>query len=453
VSGSTDPDEVWLVLTGRFSARLFFDTGIVDRLRGSLGDRLVVVLLCSDDRLAEWADRIGDRCIWRSELEASSIGPLERAVAGLDGWLDRRVGYYPLALRLNQQYGFFVERMRPGHPIPYLDVSQSGLLPRGQAAWRVAHRWTFGPWRHVPSGLRGLFRDRCRTLLLGTVQGQPVIPFMTAARRYRRSVVGYVASWDHTVGKGVISPHLDRYVVQNGQMQDDLERYHRIVPERVAVTGWPLTDVFARALPRSTYESFLRQRGLDPERPVILYSGNTPGNAPYEGALVARLLEWLRERQYGLIVRPHPIDGAWRDRFGDAIGQGAYLQEPSYADVNVLTMLLQHVDCVVSNAGTILLEAVVNDRPAVCVLFDEGAPPGERWAELNVVGRHYRELVEAGAFPLARSFDDLAAGVERALADPSELRPERGLIARRIVGEADGLAAERVADAMLSVVD
>ncbi len=116
-------------------------------------------------------------------------------------------------------------------------------------------------------------------------------------------------------------------------------------------------------------------------------------------------------------------------------------------------MLRQHVDCVVSSAGTILLEAVVNDRPAVCVLFDECAPPGERWAELNVVGRHYRELVEAGAFPLARSIDDLAAGVERALADPSELRPARGLIARRIVGETDGLAAERVAEAMLSVAD
>ena len=40
-------------------------------------------------------------------------------------------------------------------------------------------------------------------------------------------------------------------------------------------------------------------------------------------------------------------------------------------------MLLQHADAVVANAGTILLDALVNDRPAVCVLYDEGAPAGE----------------------------------------------------------------------------
>ncbi len=61
-------------------------------------------------------------------------------------------------------------------------------------------------------------------------------------------------------------------------------------------------------------------------------------------------------------------------------------------------MLLQHADAVVANAGTILLDALVNDRPAVCVLYDEGAPAGESWAAKNVVGKHYEELAASGAF-------------------------------------------------------
>ena len=107
--------------------------------------------------------------------------------------------------------------------------------------------------------------------------------------------------------------------------------------------------------------------------------------------------------------------------------------------------------CVVSNAGTILLDALVNDRPAVCVLYDEGAPPGERHAELNVTGQHYEELVRSGAFLRATEFDGVVGGIERALADPDELREERRRVARRVVGEVDGRAAERVVDAVVEV--
>ena len=130
--------------------------------------------------------------------------------------------------------------------------------------------------------------------------------------------------------------------------------------------------------------------------------GNTPTNAPYEGRFVERLVAWRRPRRRGapqLLFRPHPRDREWRERFAPALtNSGTAVQEPSYTDLETLATLLQHGDCVVANAGTILLDALVNDRPAVCVLYDEGAPAGESWALKNVVGEHYRELVESGAF-------------------------------------------------------
>ena len=95
------------------------------------------------------------------------------------------------------------------------------------------------------------------------------------------------------------------------------------------------------------------------------------------------------------------------------------MQEASYTDLDDLATLLQHVDVVVCNAGTILLDALVGDRPAVCVLYDEGAPPGESWAAKNVVGKHYEELAASGAFYRAERFEEVVAGIERAL----ELRP------------------------------
>ena len=105
-----------------------------------------------------------------------------------------------------------------------------------------------------------------------------------------------------------------------------------------------------------------------------------------------------------------------------------------------------------ANAGTILLDALVNDRPSVCVLYDEGAPPGESHALKNVIGEHYRELAESSAFYRAASFEEVVAGIGRALAHPEELADERRRVALRVVGEVDGHAGERVVDAIVEVV-
>ena len=189
---------------------------------------------------------------------------------------------------------------------------------------------------------------------------------------------------------------------------------------------------------------------------LVLVAGNTPSNAPYEGVFVARLLGWWEGRTGGplqLLFRPHPRDRDWRQRFGAAAGrEGVGVQEASYTDLDDLATLLQHCDVVVCNAGTIMLDALVNDRPVVCVLYDEGAPEGESWAAKNVVGEHYKELADSGAFIRAESFEEVAAGIERALASPDELAEARSRVVREVVGEIDGRAAERVVDAIVAAL-
>jgi len=182
--------------------------------------------------------------------------------------------------------------------------------------------------------------------------------------------------------------------------------------------------------------------------------GNTPTNAPFEDRFVERLVGWWEETGGGrmsLLFRPHPRDRAWRERFAAALSTpGVHVQEASFTDIEVLATVLQHADCVVANAGTILLEAIANDRPAVCVLYDEGAPEGESWALQNVVGEHYRELAASDAFYRAERFEDVVAGIERSLAYPDELAEERRRVVAEVVGEVDGRAAERVVDAIVA---
>jgi hypothetical protein len=447
---------VWLVLPDQLSIRMFFDAGIVDGLRERLEGALAIVFLVPRDEASEWTDRVGDAPVHLGEHLTASQGSLvERAAARVDRTLDGWLGYHPLAIRLNRRHGFHLDRMAPGHPNWMLDSARAGPLPRWRFLEGAMQRWHFSKRRHVPRRLLDAMERNCSALVLSNVQPRDAVPYLVAARRLELPVVAHVASWDHTVGKGVISPHCDVYIVQNRVMEDDLRRYHGIAPDRVRVTGWPQTDVYLRRRPRETYDELLRGYGLDPERPVVLVMGNTPTNAPYEGRFVERLVAWWEENardRFQLLCRPHPRDREWRERFAAAQGrEGVHVQEASYRDLDDLATLLQHGDVVVCNAGTILLEALVNDRPSVCVLYDEGAPAGESWAVKNVVGEHYRELAASGAFHTAGSFDEVVVGIERSLADPGELAEERQRAVRDVVGEVDGRAAERVVDAVVEV--
>jgi hypothetical protein len=447
---------VWLVLPDPFSSRLFFDTGIVDKLRDRLGDRLELFLLDTGEQAGAWRERAdGLPTTSAADLHDRSPSPTGRIHRRADNWLDSKLGFYPLSLRLSLRHGFHRQRMRAGHQNWFLDPTLAGPLPQWSSLDPILRRWHYGRSRYLPPVLSARLRRERPAVALANLQMHSVVPFVVGARRYGLPVVGNIASWDHTVGKGIVARGLDRYLVQNEVMRDDLVRYHEIDGRRILVTGWPQTDVFHRHRPRQEYEAQLRALGLDPARPLVLVMGNTPTNAPYEGRFVERLVSWWEDQasqQLSLLFRPHPRDREWRERFAAGVGHtGVAVQEPSFTDLETLAVLLQHGNVVVSNAGTILLDALANDRPAVCTLYDEGAPPGESWAMKNVSGEHYRPLFESNAFYRAERFEDVTAGIERALAFPDELASERARVVRLVLGAVDGNAAERVAESVVSV--
>jgi CDP-glycerol:poly(glycerophosphate) glycerophosphotransferase len=447
-------NDVWLYLPDALTVRMFFETGVVDGLEERLGDRLVVVLPNREEG-ADWAPRVRGRVLYRTDLVPLEVGIGERVVRRVDRLLDRQLGYYPLAMRLNHRHGFHRERIAPGHPNWMLDSDRDSFVPRWSPVERAMERWHFGKRRYVPHELFRRMRAECGALVLSNMQPHAAVPFLVGTRRLGIPTVGHVASWDHTVGKGVIAPFCDLYVVQNRAMQEDLARFHAIDPERVVVTGWPQTDLYARQRPRESYERLVRFFGLDPARPLVMVMGNTPSNTPFEDRFVERMVAWWMASgdRPSLLFRPHPRDRAWRARFRAALDtEGVAVQEASFTDFEQLATLLQHCDCVVANAGTILLDALVNDRPSVCVLYDEGAPPGESHALKNVIGEHYRELAASSAFYRAETFEQVVEGIRRALAHPGELAQERRRVAQRVVGDIDGKAGARVVDAIEGVV-
>jgi hypothetical protein len=454
-TGDSEP-RVWLLLVDPLPNRIFFDCGIVDALRRELDDALAAVWLVHKKHIRPWDDRSrGLPSVMKDDLMPLTVPFGERVTRRVDIELDKRIGFFPLAVRHSMRHGFHEGRWVPGHRNFLLDPDRVGPLPRWEFLEGPMARWYFSPRaRYVASALLERMRTECRGLVVTNLQARASMPLMLAARRLGLPVIGNVASWDHQVGKGVLSPGLDRYLVQNEIMRADLERYHGIPPERVVVTGWPQSDVYHRQRPYDEYAALVGSLGLDAAKPVVLYAGNTPTNQPHELAYVSRIVEWWEAaggaERFQLLFRPHPRDGQVKERFAVALDRpGTAVQEASYTDLDDLATLLQHVACVVANGGTILLDAVANDRPSVCITFDADAPPGERWADLNLGGEHYRELIDSDALYRADDFDGLFAAVDRALANPGEYADERKRVSREVMGEVDGRAVERIVAAIV----
>ena len=447
---------VWLVFSDPLTTRLFVETQLLRRLAERLGDRLLVVFLEPRAAASRWADTGGVDAVYYEELFPARVRLNERVVRRIDASLERHFGFWPLAIRFNYRHGFHIERMTHGHGNPFLDLDHADPLPRWRWIERAMLRWYFSSRRYVPRALVRRMKDECDAVVVASMQTPSVAPVLSAARRLGIPSIGYVASWDHAVGKGVISKHVGAYVVQNDVMRDDLVRLHGVDPGRVVVTGWPQSDLFHERHAPEEFAELAREYSLDPERPVVLVMGNTPTNTPYEPYFFQRLIEWWEDtganERFSLLFRPHPRDNRWQERFVPAFGKRGAAVQPGGDELDLpsLATMLQHGACVVSNAGTILLDALTNDRPAICVVYDEGAPPGETWAAKNVLGVHYRELMESTAFYRATSFDEVTEAVELALEHPGELSDERRRVAREVVGELDGQARDRVVEAIVS---
>ena len=143
---------LWIVLPDPLSIRIFVDTGIVRGLHERLGGGLAVVFLVSREAAAEWVGRLPDVPVLYGDDLAVGRGRLDRALGWINAWLDRQLGYHPLAIRLNYRHGFHAERMQPGHPNWMLDTDRDGRLPR----WSMGSsgRWSAGssgPQRFRPA--------------------------------------------------------------------------------------------------------------------------------------------------------------------------------------------------------------------------------------------------------------------------------------------------------------
>jgi len=226
-----------------------------------------------------------------------------------------------------------------------------------------------------------------------------------------------------------VYPHVDRYFVASDRVADELAG-HGVDRARIEVSGIPIEPRFGMAIGR---EAARRRVGADPAAPLVLVMGGGSGVGP---------LAALAEHLAGLPSAPHVIVACGTNvrlrAQVQALAAARSGQVRALGYTNDVDALLEACDLVVSKAGGLTCsEALVKGAPLV--IFRP--TPGQEDANADF-------LAERGAAVRAASLDEVAAAVERWLADPAARKraAEAGLAIAR-PRAAETIAARVLADA------
>lgn len=455
---TNDNNNLLLIINDYLSARIILETGILSELESGIPNRLIVLLNENQldvDNITRKYSNIKFLSIDKYS-ESNGLSLFDKLLAYADYWMDQKFGFFPLSLRFNIRKGFQKGRRTYGNKNAFLDLNRIGPLPLWDICYSMMYKWYFSKrLRFIHPEFKTLcVEENISAIFVSNAQHPQNAPFFIAAGKLGIPMMSYIASWDHPVGKGPLYPQSELYLVQNEVSKKNLKKYHGIDDRKISVTGWPQMDLYGRDHKIEEYNNLLKSFGLTSDRPVALLAGCTVNNAPFEPIQLQNIVDWRDANggvdRFSIIFRPHPKDHKWKDRYHALLGrENVYIQEQTFSRMDELALLLGNVSCVVCTAGTILLDSVANDRPIVALAYDEDDSMGGSHTFKNYINEHYKEIMEFKPFYLAKNFDDVIMGINKAINDPNDLSEARENVKQELLGIIDGKAAKRVANAVI----
>jgi hypothetical protein len=248
-------------------------------------------------------------------------------------------------------------------------------------------------------------------LLTPLVDGPSQHDWLRSAKALGTPVALAVASWDNLTNKGVMFDRPDRTYVWNEIQQREASELHGLEEGTVAVLGAHTFDHWFDWRPSRRHEEFCLQVGLSPSRPFLLYVCSSGFIAADERPIVARWVEALRVdpelSQVGVLVRPHPTNGAiWSEHalgsFPNVAVWPRVGEDPTDQERRAgFYDSIHHSAAVVGANTTALIDAAIVGRRTYSVLL-----PELRGAQEQTLHFHYLLPENGGALIVARSLEE-----------------------------------------------
>ena len=348
---------------------------------------------------------------------------------------------------------------RDGGQLEYVLSGFVGWLGRSPIIRRLFRGLT--RWLPERDAIRDLISRYQPNLIFATDVYTPYdVELMRAGERRGIAVTGMVRSWDNVTSKTLLAFVPERIAVNTQGVKEELVRYGDVPAESVFICGIPHYERY-REERRTPREEFFRRFGLDPKQKLVLF---TPPSDTYlkSDPVAPVILKALETVGAQVLVRLALVGktelGGYQPPTGVVLDAPA--NSPDFIEVHMdreadrhLADSISHADVVVTWASTMIIDAVVFDKPVVLVGFDATRRPYGKSIQQYYDYDHQRRILETGGAKLARSPEELFKFVERYLEDPGRDRDARARLRDEYCGPLDGKSGERLARYLLEALD
>lgn len=243
------------------------------------------------------------------------------------------------------------------------------------------------------------------------------------------------ASLGERLAKRYVYRQFDWVTVTATALADRFASAFRLPVSKMAVTGYPRTDVLFREVPDATlgFDGSVMEEvaSLDAERVVAYFPTyrNDPERAPATAVDFDALDSFLADRDATLLLKFHPAQTPDVDL--DAHDRIRLL--PAGTDPYPL---LEHVDVLLTDYSSIYFEFLLLDRPVAFYAYDR--------PEFEAANGLYFDYDEYAPGPVATEFEELSAALDRCFEDPGAHADQRERVREEMFDHRDGRSAERV---------
>jgi CDP-glycerol glycerophosphotransferase (TagB/SpsB family) len=273
------------------------------------------------------------------------------------------------------------------------------------------------------------------------------------------------ASWDH-IDKYYLPFQADIFIAHSEQIKQAAVRFQSYSPDSVIVTGYPHFDFLTSPASFIEREKTLFALNLPPTARYILYvSGSS--YCPDEPDILETMLSWVEKGEFGeniyIVLRPYlgsrSKDKEFDERRYRSLKKHTRLVSfekrglEDFDDTAMFLNVMRHAGVVMSVYSTVVLEAVVFDRPLLTAPFDGYAKrPYYRSIRRFEEFEHFQDVIKSGGLRRAFNFAELKEMLRFYLENPAIDAAGRQKMRNDLCYRLDGKSGERLTGVILSAL-
>lgn len=292
------------------------------------------------------------------------------------------------------------------------------------------------------------------------------VPVIEAAQLMGIPTSTFIYSWDN-LPKGRMAVMPDHYLVWSSFMKEQLMTYYPELEEsRIHLVGTPQFEPYFRPEFVMSKETFFQSLGLDPNKPLICYSGDDETTSPFDEFYLRDLAKAMRsipeEKRPQILFRACPVDHSGRfdwvlKEYPEIVSRpplwknfgGNWTQIlPTPEDLKMLVNVTLHSDAVMNVASTMCFDFALFDKPGIFVRYNQNeTKPHE--PHFNLVRGydfpHFKVVHELQPIHWLNGADEIVAVVEHVLNHPKEKSEARkAWVEQMLDGKAEGASLRLV---------